>query len=221
MTAQPHSRFALLSDIHANLYALESVLSEIAALRIEQIFCLGDVVTLGPVPSQVLSLIRTNCSGFILGNHDEYIVVDSRITDRVRDPSVRAAIDWCREQLAPEEITFLKSFSATQIVDLGLGRRALLYQGSPLSNHVETIDDSIALTLSQIKLDANRLAEQAKNWQTPLAPYLVSQYQRANPDRDSSSRGVLGCDDFLVNPPNLTVWGQPWGCHFRWVSAEK
>lgn len=65
-------RIALISDIHANLTALDAVLKDIGAQRIDAIYCLGDVVGYGPQPTETIDRIRSVCEPgkVILGNHD-------------------------------------------------------------------------------------------------------------------------------------------------------
>ena len=55
-------RLALLSDIHANLPALEAVLADIASSEIEETWCLGDVVGYGAEPDECATLVRERCS---------------------------------------------------------------------------------------------------------------------------------------------------------------
>ena len=64
-------KIALISDIHANLEALEAVLAHIDAQGdVEKIFCLGDVVGYGPDPAAVIDLIENRCEWSLMGNHD-------------------------------------------------------------------------------------------------------------------------------------------------------
>lgn len=63
-------RIALISDIHGNLVALDAVLADIAASRIDEIQCLGDLVGYGPDPVGVIDRIRTLSIPTILGNYD-------------------------------------------------------------------------------------------------------------------------------------------------------
>jgi len=56
-------RQALISDIHANLVALQAVLADIAGQQADQIVCLGDVCGYGPDPIECVDLIRTSVSG--------------------------------------------------------------------------------------------------------------------------------------------------------------
>ena len=61
---------AIVSDIHANLEALNAVLAEIDRRGITQVLCLGDVVGYGPNPVECLDLIRQRAQTTIMGNHD-------------------------------------------------------------------------------------------------------------------------------------------------------
>ena len=63
-------RLALLSDIHANLPALEAVLADIASSDVEETWCLGDVVGYGAEPDECATLVRERCSVCLVGNHD-------------------------------------------------------------------------------------------------------------------------------------------------------
>lgn len=61
-------KVALLSDVHANLVALEAVLAAIGA--VEAIWVMGDTVGYGPDPSDVLALLRERRAVMVAGNHD-------------------------------------------------------------------------------------------------------------------------------------------------------
>ncbi len=63
-------RRAIISDIHANLDALEAVMDDIDARGIEDIICLGDVVGYGPEPAEVIKLVCERCRVSLMGNHD-------------------------------------------------------------------------------------------------------------------------------------------------------
>lgn len=59
----------LISDIHANLAALETVLAD-AEGRYDTIWCLGDVVGYGPKPNECIELVRDRAALCVMGNHD-------------------------------------------------------------------------------------------------------------------------------------------------------
>lgn len=63
---------AVISDIHANLPALEAVFREIDELGIQHILCCGDVVGYGPHPRECVLLLRQRKIPCVLGNHDLY-----------------------------------------------------------------------------------------------------------------------------------------------------
>jgi len=61
---------AIVSDIHGNQEAFETVLAEISAQGIDEIWCLGDLVGYGPDPNRCVDLVRKNVSLCVMGNHD-------------------------------------------------------------------------------------------------------------------------------------------------------
>lgn len=63
-------RFALISDLHANLEALEAVFHKIDALGVEEVGCLGDVVGYCADPGPCTRLVMQRCAWTIMGNHD-------------------------------------------------------------------------------------------------------------------------------------------------------
>ena len=65
--------YALIGDVHGNLRALEAVLEDINKRGIKNIISVGDVVGLGPHPSECLDLIIKNNIRMIAGNAEEYI----------------------------------------------------------------------------------------------------------------------------------------------------
>jgi predicted phosphodiesterase len=67
------STFAIISDIHSNVAALQVVLEDIKRREIKEIFCLGDIIGYGPNPSECLDLIIINNIASIMGNHDHAV----------------------------------------------------------------------------------------------------------------------------------------------------
>ncbi|WP_020596452.1 metallophosphoesterase family protein [Spirosoma panaciterrae] len=72
-------QIAIISDIHANLPALQEVIKDIEARQIEQIYCLGDLVDFAPWPNEVIQFFRNTRIPCLLGNHDERIAFDQAI----------------------------------------------------------------------------------------------------------------------------------------------
>jgi predicted phosphodiesterase len=68
--SSPHVRTAVISDIHANLEALQVVLAHIEAQKVDRIICLGDILGYGPNPVECVDLIAERCQWSLMGNHD-------------------------------------------------------------------------------------------------------------------------------------------------------
>lgn len=88
-------RRALISDIHGNLEALEVVLEDIKSQKVDEIFCLGDVIGYGPNPRECIDRVMEHCSMTLLGNHDQGAMFDP---DGFNIGAERA-IFWTRDQL--------------------------------------------------------------------------------------------------------------------------
>lgn len=67
-------RIAIISDIHANVVALEAVLEDIGKRKIDRIFCLGDIVLKGASPCEVVDIVRKKCEIVVKGNCDDLVV---------------------------------------------------------------------------------------------------------------------------------------------------
>jgi predicted phosphodiesterase len=69
-------RLAILSDIHANLHALEAVWQDLEQQHPEAVYCLGDLVGYGANPNEVVTFIRERQVPTIMGNYDEGVGLD-------------------------------------------------------------------------------------------------------------------------------------------------
>ncbi len=98
-------RYLILSDIHANLAALDAAL-EVAKGRWRKAVCLGDVVGYGPRPNEVIDRIRSLETVTIRGNHDKAVSGLADADDF--NPIARGVALWTREQLRPENREYLE-----------------------------------------------------------------------------------------------------------------
>ncbi len=89
---------AIISDIHANLEALEAVLGDIDQRGVDKIYCLGDVVGYGPNPRQCIDLIAQRCEWSLMGNHDFAALYEPTNFNA----SAEAAAFWTRRELELE-----------------------------------------------------------------------------------------------------------------------
>ena len=98
-------RLALISDIHANLDALEATFYDIAARSIDRIVCLGDIVGYNQDAAACIALIRGADCVCVAGNHD--LAVCGRITTRKFSGAAARAVAWTREHLSADDLDFL------------------------------------------------------------------------------------------------------------------
>jgi predicted phosphodiesterase len=92
-------RYAVISDIHGNLHALEAVLERIADMDVSGVACLGDIVGYGPFPARCVDLVIKCCSWVVRGNHDDAVINPERELE-FNGPA-RTAIGWTRGVLGP------------------------------------------------------------------------------------------------------------------------
>jgi predicted phosphodiesterase len=117
-------RVAVLSDVHANLHALEAVLAEVDAAAVDAIWFLGDLVGYGPRPNECTALLQERASICLAGNHD--LVVLGKISIAAFAGEAAAAATWTRSALDETARTFLESLQPQGDVT-----GAQLFHGSP------------------------------------------------------------------------------------------
>ncbi|MBF7091571.1 metallophosphoesterase family protein [Flavobacterium sp. ALJ2] len=156
---------AIISDIHGNLPALEVVLEDIKQRKIEQIYCLGDLVDFAPWHNEVIELIKELEIPCLMGNHDERIAFDHEVTPLPKhNPEERVArvngINYTKQSIKPENKAFLKNLPERFLLNFttsGKETKVLLVHGSTRSND-EYIYENHNLTdvqsmLAQEKVD--------------------------------------------------------------------
>lgn len=92
-------RYAIVSDVHANLQAWLAVRRDIAGMRADRVICLGDTVGYGPSPAEVLGELRKHVAHFLLGNHDAALC--GKMDEDLFNDEAREIIRWTRGRLAP------------------------------------------------------------------------------------------------------------------------
>src|SRR5881394_3676189 len=100
-------RFAILSDIHANLEALEAVLADARERKCSRFLCLGDVVGYNAKPRECIERVRELDCPVVKGNHDEEATL-SASSERFNELAERA-IHWTRDNLKDQEKECLRS----------------------------------------------------------------------------------------------------------------
>ncbi|MGE5262778.1 MAG: metallophosphoesterase family protein [Acidobacteriota bacterium] len=96
-------RILLISDIHANLVALNTVIKDAGSF--EHVWCLGDVVGYGPEPNECIERLRSYDLLCLAGNHD-WAVLDKLDLEEFNPDARRAAL-WTRNQLTVGNLDWL------------------------------------------------------------------------------------------------------------------
>ena len=99
-------RVATISDIHANLPALEAVLEAIEKAGVDEIWCLGDVIGYGAEPDECTELALERCSLCLVGNHD--LAVLGALDVSAFSEAAAEAVEWTRANVAEGTLAMLR-----------------------------------------------------------------------------------------------------------------
>lgn len=147
-------RIAVLSDIHANLHALEAVNLDLQDANVDAVYCLGDLVGYGAFPNEVVELIRTNRFPTVMGSFDEAAGFQlhepgcrvNTVEDRIR---LEENFLWTKSVLTEANRSFLQTLPLQIRFKVG-GKRILLVHGSPRGMDEYLTPDLPGATFAQI-----------------------------------------------------------------------
>jgi predicted phosphodiesterase len=117
-------RLAILSDIHANLPALEAVLGDVDGAGVAELWCLGDVVGYGAQPDECAELVADRCALCLVGNHDLAVLGELDISSF--SPAAAAAVRWTQQSARDGTLDFLRRLEPADE-----SRDVALYHASP------------------------------------------------------------------------------------------
>ncbi|MCX5893377.1 MAG: metallophosphoesterase family protein, partial [Deltaproteobacteria bacterium] len=105
-------RIAIISDIHSNLEALESVLERLRQEEVDSVLNLGDLVGYNASPAECLALLQSRPDiHHLAGNHDLALLEPERA--EAFNIIAYQALMWCREQVHSQELEFLQGLPLT------------------------------------------------------------------------------------------------------------
>lgn len=117
-------RVAVISDIHANLPALEAVLHDIEEVGVDERWCLGDVVGYGASPDACVELVSERCEACLVGNHD--LAALGELDTSTFSVAAATAVEWTAEHSSKQSMDFLRGLGPADA-----SRPAALYHASP------------------------------------------------------------------------------------------
>ncbi len=193
-------KYALISDVHANLEALERVLEKIDALKADQILNLGDIVGYYARPNECVDIMRQRNIVSIMGNHD--VVACGKVEPVYFNPTAAQAILWARETLRPENREWIASLPDWREI----GNDLLIVHGSVRDR------DEYLLFRPEIENSFEALAVQHPNHRVVFFGHT---HRRIFYERDNTNIYSGGKNDklvlregarYLINPGSV---GQP------------
>lgn len=123
-------KIALISDVHANLIALEAVLADMEGREVVQILSAGDVIGYYPYPRETIALFQERSIISIQGNHDRAVLSAG---DPRMNPWARNALSWTVAQLDEAEMDYLRRLP--RHLSMGIeGTRVAMYHGAPFDD---------------------------------------------------------------------------------------
>jgi predicted phosphodiesterase len=149
-------RYGVISDVHANLPALEAVLAELERAGVDAYACAGDLVGYGPQPNECVEAIRQLGAVVVAGNHD-LIAIGLLSEDRC-ERLARRSLRWTRGVLNEETRDYLAR----------LPRRVALPGGVLVTHGSLNDSQEYVLSVEQAAVQLTRLSEQL-----PAARILV------------------------------------------------
>ncbi len=109
------SCWAIISDIHSNYRALETVLAAVEKEKPVKIICLGDIVGYGAEPVKTLELLKKRSISSLQGNHEAVVV--GKLSAAGFNFTAQKTLSWTRERLSQENIAYLSELPEKIVTD--------------------------------------------------------------------------------------------------------
>jgi predicted phosphodiesterase len=147
-------KIALLGDVHANLPALEAVLSHAQAHGVDQYWNIGDFVGYGPHPDQVVKRLRNAGVLSIIGNYDLKVLnfpAKRKKWRRDKLPQKYLAFGWAYQNLSKLSLKYLASLPR-ELWLYTSGKYLLLTHGSPASQAEHLLPNTPVARLRELAI---------------------------------------------------------------------
>lgn len=190
-------RYLVISDIHANLEALEAVL-EAARGQYERILCCGDLIGYGADPNAVVEWTRENCHAVVRGNHDKAGVNLAEL--EWFNPVAQTATIWTHSALTAENLEYVAGLPAGPM----LVEDFTMVHGSPLNEdeyliNVAEANEAFAYQPSQVVFFGHTHVQGGFE-------YSRRKTRRIHPTAELTLLGLESGSAYLINPGSV---GQP------------
>ena len=100
-------KYAIISDIHANLEALTSVMEDARSRGVDHFVCLGDIVGYNANPGECIDIVRELGCQVIMGNHDFYTILEE--VPQIVNDRAKLSIEWTKKNISAEHMEWLSN----------------------------------------------------------------------------------------------------------------
>ena len=196
---------AVITDIHANLPALQAALQRIEELGVERVYCGGDLVGYGPHPNEVCALIAERRIPTIYGNYDYAIARDledcgcAYITPHDRELG-QQSVAWTLEHTDAASKAFMRELPFDLCFDVGSAAVHLVH-GSPRKVNEYLFEDKPARLYERLaaaeEADVLVFGHTHKPWVHEYGGVLFVNCGSVGKPKDSDPRGAFAVLDAM------------------------
>ncbi len=127
-------KVAVISDLHGNMEAINSVFKDIDKLEIKKILVLGDLAIMGPEPNEAINFTKNLSTKYeteIIQGNTDLMIIDENIPDFPN--FIQNAIQYSKNTITKENKEYLKNLPKQKSIKIG-GTSILMVHGSPRKN---------------------------------------------------------------------------------------
>ena len=106
--SQSPAFFAILSDVHANIDALQAVLEDMELWPVRSVFCLGDIIGYGPEPAACVEKMAELCAVTVIGNHEAMLLCTDEFEPGELDPTIGKPLTLAAAKLSAAQMEWIK-----------------------------------------------------------------------------------------------------------------
>jgi diadenosine tetraphosphatase ApaH/serine/threonine PP2A family protein phosphatase len=190
-------RYAVISDIHSNLEALEAVLAGIEDIGIRDVIFIGDAVGYGPNPNECTEMLSERCKALVAGNHDWAVIGLSDAS--FFNEYARRAVEWTSEVIEEKNKEVLRSMP---LVEEDKKRDAFFVHATPRRPE----EWSYLLNLWDAELNFYSFEEKVCFIGHSHQPFIVEKVPSGEVVAHSESVRIKGDSRYIINAGSV---GQP------------
>lgn len=156
-------RYAIITDIHGNKEALEAILNDIKKQNIDETYCLGDTIGIGPESKECIDILIDNNIKSILGNHELYTIKGNQIEEL--DQNEIEHNNWVSSTLTKKEIDYIKNSPLYYEISID-------YDGT-LNNKIVLCHYLIKDKNKDYPFEKSKLHKEVDLWKKFYAPHIT------------------------------------------------